>query len=275
MLEPLYIATNCKAAYQLHWSLTLFAKVTWPEQAEWKERLDSAVEPDGVRLLEFRQTDSLTGQFFVSTKPEVSPAMRVPKGFASFEDGAGQLGEPLHLHGPAVERVEATDRADFAPAVLPQDERHAVAADNPPPFVGDRKRGRRQLERAMHGEDELLDLLPECLAFAELLQVLRLQEVAGQVSHLHEEAEIASLRRRPAARSLKYFDDRLRFSFEQERREDEQMVRGIVLRLHVGRGRRMAAGWTGGLSSRKSSTGSTKPRPMRVFQTRFTNERVK
>jgi REP element-mobilizing transposase RayT len=77
MLEPLYTATNCRIAYQLHWSLTLFAKQPWPKQDVWWQPLRQAVEPDGVRLLEFLPSQPAIGQFFVSSKPEISPAQIV------------------------------------------------------------------------------------------------------------------------------------------------------------------------------------------------------
>jgi hypothetical protein len=74
MPEPVYTAANCPIAYQLHWSLTLFAKQAWPEKEGWWQPLREAVEPDGVRLLEVQLREQAVGQFFVSTKPEVSPA---------------------------------------------------------------------------------------------------------------------------------------------------------------------------------------------------------
>lgn len=74
MPEPLYTAANCRVAYQLHWSLTLFAAQAWPEKDCWWEPLRQAVEPDGVRLLEFQPGVNAAGQFFVSTRPEVSPS---------------------------------------------------------------------------------------------------------------------------------------------------------------------------------------------------------
>ena len=74
MPEPLYTVANCRIAYQLHWSLTLFAKQAWPEKEGWWQPLREAVEPDGVRLLEFQHREQAVGQFFVSSRPEVSPA---------------------------------------------------------------------------------------------------------------------------------------------------------------------------------------------------------
>ena len=74
MPDPLYTAANCRIAYQLRWSLTLFANRFWPEEGFGQQSLADAVEPDGVRLLEFRLCQPTVGQFFVSSKPDVAPA---------------------------------------------------------------------------------------------------------------------------------------------------------------------------------------------------------
>jgi hypothetical protein len=74
MPDPIYTSTNCRIAYQLHWSVTLFAEVDWPAPETWRRSLEQAVERDGVRLLEFREADTRVGQFFVSTTPKVTPA---------------------------------------------------------------------------------------------------------------------------------------------------------------------------------------------------------
>ena len=51
MLEPIYTRANCRAAYQLRWSLSLFAVQHVPSSTEWLERLKASTERDGVRLL--------------------------------------------------------------------------------------------------------------------------------------------------------------------------------------------------------------------------------
>jgi REP element-mobilizing transposase RayT len=74
MSDPIYTSTNCRVAYQLHWSATLFAEVDWPPMETWRRPLEQSIERDGIRLLEFRNIDARTGQFFVSTAPAVAPA---------------------------------------------------------------------------------------------------------------------------------------------------------------------------------------------------------
>jgi hypothetical protein len=74
MLAPLYTAANCRAAYQLHWSLTLFAAQSLPEKNSWWQALAQATESDGIRLLEYGTRDSRVIQFFVSSQPQVSPS---------------------------------------------------------------------------------------------------------------------------------------------------------------------------------------------------------
>jgi REP element-mobilizing transposase RayT len=95
MPEPLYTAANCRVAYQLHWSVTVFARQALPNREAWREQLQSTVERDGIRLLEFQLREAATAQWFVSSKPEVSPTqiVRSVKGRLQFlvKDAIPQL----------------------------------------------------------------------------------------------------------------------------------------------------------------------------------------
>jgi len=53
-MEPSYASANCKAAYQLRWSLVLFSTAKLPPADNWAPSLSEVVEHDGVRLLESR-----------------------------------------------------------------------------------------------------------------------------------------------------------------------------------------------------------------------------
>jgi REP element-mobilizing transposase RayT len=78
---PIYTSENCRAAYQLNWSLTLF----WRQpvvDSDWLSDLTRAMEPDGVRVLEHRFAKPGVSQLLVSTRPETAPArlVRLVKG---------------------------------------------------------------------------------------------------------------------------------------------------------------------------------------------------
>jgi REP element-mobilizing transposase RayT len=73
-LAPLYTAANCRLAYQLNWSLSIFGRADVPPAGGWLSELKNAVEPDGVRILEHRTLQPHVLQFFVSSQPEASPA---------------------------------------------------------------------------------------------------------------------------------------------------------------------------------------------------------
>lgn len=75
--RPIYTVENCKAAYQLNWSLTIFWNKTPPPAEIWIESLRSKTECDGVRILEHRFTQSNSSQFLLSTKPNVAPAAAI------------------------------------------------------------------------------------------------------------------------------------------------------------------------------------------------------
>src|SRR5262249_21404467 len=72
-MEPLYTSTNCKAAYQLRWSLALFSATQLPPAERWVHELREVVERDGVRLLESRFQHTCVWLFLLSTQPQVTP----------------------------------------------------------------------------------------------------------------------------------------------------------------------------------------------------------
>jgi REP element-mobilizing transposase RayT len=71
--EPIYTAENCTPAYQLRWSLSLFANAELPAAGGWHDRLKTLVERDHVRLLEYQSKPPNAHLFLLSTKPNVSP----------------------------------------------------------------------------------------------------------------------------------------------------------------------------------------------------------
>jgi REP element-mobilizing transposase RayT len=73
-MDPIYTAANTTPAYQLNWGLTLFWREKSLPDEKWLEKLSTATEPDGVRILKHRETSGGSSQFFVSTKPHVDPS---------------------------------------------------------------------------------------------------------------------------------------------------------------------------------------------------------
>ena len=76
MPEPLYTSANCRAAYQLRWSLALFSQQLIPASAAWLDDLRTRTEKDGVRLLEYSVQGSVH-LFVLSTLPETPPSLIV------------------------------------------------------------------------------------------------------------------------------------------------------------------------------------------------------
>lgn len=76
MPEPLYTSENCRIAYQLNWSVSLFANAPLPERSAWLNSLAEMTERDDVRILECHVKDRLA-RFLASTKPRVAPAQVV------------------------------------------------------------------------------------------------------------------------------------------------------------------------------------------------------
>jgi REP element-mobilizing transposase RayT len=82
IIQPIYTPANCKPAYQLNWSLSIFWNASPPPEANWFDALRDATAPDGVHLLEHRLTEKVASQFLLSTRPETPPpeAARSVKG---------------------------------------------------------------------------------------------------------------------------------------------------------------------------------------------------
>jgi REP element-mobilizing transposase RayT len=72
----LYTAANCKVAYQLDWSVTVFWRCP-PGGDGWLAPLQTATENDGVRIVRHRFAQPDCSLFLVSTKPEVAPQKMV------------------------------------------------------------------------------------------------------------------------------------------------------------------------------------------------------
>ncbi|HEV8130104.1 MAG TPA: hypothetical protein VGQ81_02555 [Acidobacteriota bacterium] len=70
--QPTYTTANCKPAYQLNWSVTLF----WNQPVEtedWLDQLKAETEKDRVRILQHRFSTPSDSQFLASTKPDLAP----------------------------------------------------------------------------------------------------------------------------------------------------------------------------------------------------------
>lgn len=72
-MKPLYTTSNCRAAYQLRWSLALFSMTALPPAETWTDALAQVLERDGVRLLETRFQPPGVWLFLLSTQPSVKP----------------------------------------------------------------------------------------------------------------------------------------------------------------------------------------------------------
>jgi REP element-mobilizing transposase RayT len=72
MLTPVYTAENCRAAYQLNWSLAVFWNARPPNPEGWLPALREVTERDDVRVLEHLLDDNVS-QFLLSTQPATRP----------------------------------------------------------------------------------------------------------------------------------------------------------------------------------------------------------
>jgi hypothetical protein len=73
-MEAIYHPSNVTPAFQLDWGLTIFWRQSMIQESEWRADLASANESSGIRIIKHRALDNETSQFFISTKPDVSPS---------------------------------------------------------------------------------------------------------------------------------------------------------------------------------------------------------
>ena len=73
-MEAIYHPSNVTPAFQLDWGLTIFWRKSMIQESEWRADLASANESSGIRIIKHRALDNETSQFFISTKPDVSPS---------------------------------------------------------------------------------------------------------------------------------------------------------------------------------------------------------
>ena len=76
-MKPLYTPDNVTPAYQLNWGLTIFWRQAPIPDNAWLAPLKDVTEPDGVRILKHQFTTGDSSQFFISTKPHVSPSRTI------------------------------------------------------------------------------------------------------------------------------------------------------------------------------------------------------
>ena len=73
-MEAIYNPSNVTPAFQLDWGLTIFWRKPMIQESEWRADVASANESSGIRIIKHRALDNETSQFFISTKPDVSPS---------------------------------------------------------------------------------------------------------------------------------------------------------------------------------------------------------
>jgi len=209
MPAPLYTSENCRIAYQLHWSLTLFAKTALPPAEVWQPALEAAIESDGVRLLEYCESDPTNAQFFLSTKPEVSPSevVRSVKGRLQYQLRASipqlwqrhysitSVGDTNHsvLQGYVAKQIEHHQVADpRAVEVLSQSQFNDVKVDLNRECTSSYGKFTNNLHVVLENAERLAEIRPEVFAASQKMLVgvcqkkeWRLSRVAFLPNHLH------------------------------------------------------------------------------------------
>ncbi|MEJ7595404.1 MAG: transposase [Planctomycetaceae bacterium] len=126
-MEPFYTPYDVNPAFQLNWGLTIFWRQQPIPDSEWLTQLQTATEPDGVRILKHRTLSDNATQFFLSTKPHVSPSqlIRSVKGRLQYIVGSQQ--PKAFQRNYAVRSVGSATRSVVEEYVVKQTNHHPMA----------------------------------------------------------------------------------------------------------------------------------------------------
>ena len=114
-------------AYQLNWGLTIFWRQQPVPETEWLTLLESAAEPDGVRVLRHRIATGDSSQFFVSTKPYVSPAQMIRSVKGRLQYLIREQQPKAFQRNYAVRSIGSASRSVVEDYVSRQTDRHPMA----------------------------------------------------------------------------------------------------------------------------------------------------
>lgn len=126
-IEALYTHSNCSAAYQLNWSLSVFGQEPIAHGALDLETLNAELAHDNLKVFELNLCSENVAQFFISSRPESKPSeiVRRVKGrwvWLSKTTTPVQLRRNYHLTS-----VGTVNSAVLDAYVARQPERHAMA----------------------------------------------------------------------------------------------------------------------------------------------------
>ena len=129
MVSPLYLPANCQAAFQLNWSLSIFASQPWGESSQCIESLIPDFESNGIRLLEWRIMENNTAQFFVSTLPTVVPCDLVRYIKGRWQHRARTVSPIVFRRNYSLASVGAANDQTLDTYVANQTNKHRMAQD--------------------------------------------------------------------------------------------------------------------------------------------------
>lgn len=125
-LSPIYTTENCRVAYQLNWSLSIFPSNSIPASAKWLEPLGQATERDGIRILECRE-QAASLQFLLSTTPFVAPADVVRRVKGRLQHLVRDMAPKAFRRNYRIESVGEVNHSVLQDYVARQPQRHMMA----------------------------------------------------------------------------------------------------------------------------------------------------
>ncbi len=171
----------------------------------------------------------------------------MPDGFADRDRQPAEPLQPPRGVAAAVHAVHTADRQQPRPGVASDQHAEPIAAHQQPPFVGDGKRGRAQVQAPMHAQGILFGLLPERVTVPQPAQLAVPIEVARQFAQVRQELQGGLLRRERNGGRQQQFEYGHDFAFAAQRAEQQHEFARIPGLAALGQARtgRHAARLTG------------------------------
>jgi REP element-mobilizing transposase RayT len=155
--HAIYEPNNVHVAYQLNWSLTVFTRMALPAPAPGLEAVRSAVERDGVRILEYRARSPTTHQFLLSTHPGIAPQEVIRSVKGRWQHALRSTIPKMFKRNYRLDSVGEANNNMLQSYVDGQAQRHAVADDRIQRFITscqffDADVDLGELQRSAHGQ---------------------------------------------------------------------------------------------------------------------------
>ena len=151
----------------------------------------------------------------------------MPERFPHDSHGLAQLFRQPHGPRAAMERIDAADGQQPESPITRHQHAEAVAADELPPFIGDRISGSPQIDAAMEGLAKLVESPPLLQTLAQFAELAAALLVGDQLADRFKVLHVPGLDLGAGAGMLEDLEHAGNFAFDNPRTDDKQVRRRV------------------------------------------------